>query len=117
MVEAELLKNRPSRGGRMIPVEANDFAAKSALFLALSEHAKKHDNAAWRDKEMTFEKALGILDSEEAMYKHSIKEQQATLKATRGKKEKDEIKAVIAANEAELALTLDTKNMGTKLSG
>ncbi len=33
MVEAELLKNRPTRGGRMMPVEPSDFAAKSALFL------------------------------------------------------------------------------------
>ena len=33
MVEAETLKNRPSRGGRVMPVEASDFAAKSALFL------------------------------------------------------------------------------------
>jgi len=33
MVEAEILKNRPSRGGRVMPVEASDFSAKSALFL------------------------------------------------------------------------------------
>ena len=33
VVEAEILKNRPSRGGRVMPVEASDFAAKSALFL------------------------------------------------------------------------------------
>ncbi|MCQ2191773.1 MAG: type I restriction-modification system subunit M [Paludibacteraceae bacterium] len=33
MVEAELLQNRPSRGGRVMPVEASDFAAKSALYL------------------------------------------------------------------------------------
>ena len=33
MVEAEILNNRPSRGGRVMPVEASDFAAKSALFL------------------------------------------------------------------------------------
>lgn len=32
-VEAEILQNRPSRGGRVMPVEASDFAAKSALFL------------------------------------------------------------------------------------
>lgn len=32
-VEAEILKDRPSRGGRVIPVEASDFSAKSALFL------------------------------------------------------------------------------------
>lgn len=33
LVEAEIMKNRPSRGGRVLPVEASDFAAKSALFL------------------------------------------------------------------------------------
>lgn len=33
MVEAEILKGRPSRAGRVMPVEASDFAAKSALFL------------------------------------------------------------------------------------
>ena len=33
LVEAEILKNRPTRGGRVLPVEAGDFAAKSALFL------------------------------------------------------------------------------------
>ena len=33
MVEAEILQNRPSRRGRVIPVEPSDFAAKSALYL------------------------------------------------------------------------------------
>jgi len=33
MVEAEILQNRPSRGGRVMPVEPSDFAAKSALYL------------------------------------------------------------------------------------
>ena len=32
-VEAEILKDRPSRNGRVMPVEASDFSAKSALFL------------------------------------------------------------------------------------
>jgi type I restriction enzyme M protein len=32
-VEAEILKNRPMRGGRVMPLEASDFAAKSALYL------------------------------------------------------------------------------------
>ena len=32
-VEAEILKNRPSRGDRVMPVEASDFSAKSALYL------------------------------------------------------------------------------------
>ena len=31
--KADILKYRPSRGGRVMPVEASDFAAKSALFL------------------------------------------------------------------------------------
>ncbi len=78
---------------------------------ALSEHAERHDNTAWQDSEMTFEKALGILDSEEASYKKYIKEQQDTLKKTKGKKDKDELKAIIAANEAELAVTLEAKDM------
>ncbi|MBS6560414.1 MAG: SAM-dependent DNA methyltransferase [Clostridiales bacterium] len=34
MVEGEILKGRPSRGGIVMPVEASDFTAKSALFLA-----------------------------------------------------------------------------------
>ncbi len=33
MVEAEILKDRPSRGGRVMPVEASDFRARSALYL------------------------------------------------------------------------------------
>lgn len=33
LVETEILKNRPSRGGRVLPIEASDFAAKSALYL------------------------------------------------------------------------------------
>lgn len=33
MVEAELLKSRPTRNGRPLPIEASAFAEKSALFL------------------------------------------------------------------------------------
>ena len=33
MVEAEILQGRPIRGGRVMPVEPNDFVAKSALYL------------------------------------------------------------------------------------
>lgn len=77
----------------------------------LSEHAEKHDSYSWQDRDMTFEKALGVLNSEEAMYKKYIKDQQDALKKTKGKKEKDELKAVIASNEAELAVTLEAKDM------
>ena len=33
LVEAEILKDRPMRNGRVMPVEASDFKAKSALYL------------------------------------------------------------------------------------
>lgn len=33
LVETEILKDRPMRGGRILPVEASDFASRSALFL------------------------------------------------------------------------------------
>lgn len=33
LVEAEILKDRPVRNGRVLPVEASDFASRSALFL------------------------------------------------------------------------------------
>ena len=78
---------------------------------ALSEHAGRHDSYSWQDRDMTFEKVLGVLNSEEAMYKKYIKDQQDALKKTKGKKEKDELKAIIASNEAELAVTLEAKDM------
>lgn len=33
LAEAEILKDRPTHGGRVLPVEASDFASRSALFL------------------------------------------------------------------------------------
>ena len=81
---------------------------------ALSYHAEKHDSTAWQQHNMTFEEALDVLNGEETMYKVSIKRQQDDLKKTKGKKDKDELKAVIAANEEELALTLETKQMVTE---
>ena len=81
---------------------------------AVEKHAEKHDSLAWREKDMTFEKALGILDSEESLYKETIKKQQADLKSTKGRKEKEELKAVIAENESELELTLSAKAMVTE---
>ena len=75
----------------------------------ITKHAEIHDNAAWYDNDMTFEKALNILEQEETLYKRTIKQQQAELKQTKGRKEKNEIKSVIAANEEELAYTLETK--------
>lgn len=33
LVEAEILKDRPMRNGRVMPIEASDFKAKSFLYL------------------------------------------------------------------------------------
>ena len=80
----------------------------------MGEHAEKHESIAWQQHDMTFEEALDVLNGEEAMYKEGIKRQQDDLKKTKGKKEKNDLKAVIAANEEELALTLETKQMVTE---
>ena len=37
-VEAEILKSRPVRKGRVMPVEPSDFKAKNALFLPREAH-------------------------------------------------------------------------------
>ena len=81
---------------------------------AISKHIEKHDSVAWHESDMSFEMALAILNSEESLYKELIKRQQTELKATKGKKEKDELKSLISANEAELELTLATKAMVTE---
>ena len=80
----------------------------------ISKHAEVHDNAAWYDNDVTFEKALVILESEESLYKQAIKKLQTELKKIKGRKEKEEIKSIIAANEAELAFTLETKTAVTE---
>ena len=81
---------------------------------AIHEHVEKHDSMAWHESDMSFEKTLGILNSEESLYKELIKRQQTEIKSTKGKKEKDELKSLISANEAELELTLATKAMVTE---
>ena len=62
LVEAEILKNRPMRGGRMLPVEASDFASRSALYLpreaqyaylvALPENISAAGLTSWRGEVM-----------------------------------------------------------------
>ena len=80
----------------------------------LNAHAEKHDSTAWHQNDMTFEKALDVLKSEEALYTETIKKQKEELKATKGRKEKADIKDLISSNEEELALTLETKDMITE---
>ena len=62
LVEAEILKNRPMRGGRVLPVEASDFASRSALYLpreaqyaylvALPENISAGGLTSWRGEVM-----------------------------------------------------------------
>ena len=62
LVEAEILKNRPMRGGRVLPVEASDFASRSALYLpreaqyaylvALPENISAAGLTSWRGEVM-----------------------------------------------------------------
>lgn len=77
----------------------------------LNAHAEKHDSTAWHQNDMTFDKALDVLNSEEALYTETIKKQKEELKATKGRKEKADIKDLISSNEEELALILETKSM------
>lgn len=81
---------------------------------AVYEYADKHDSGAWHQTDMTFEKALDILNSEETQYKDLIKKQLTELKATKGKKLKDELKEIIAFNEEELSVTIETKQLVTE---
>ena len=63
LVEAEILKDRPMRGGRVLPVEASDFASRSALFLPreaqyaylvnLPENIAEANLTNWNDEPMT----------------------------------------------------------------
>ena len=80
----------------------------------LNAHAEKHDSTAWHQNDMTFDKALDVLNSEELLYKDTVKKLQAELKTTKGRKEKADIKDLISSNEEELALTLETKDMITE---
>ena len=84
LVEAEILKNRPVRNGRVMPVEASDFAEKSALYLApearydylvnLPESADigKAVNHAMELIEEQSEQLVGVLPKDYTMFTDEI---------------------------------------------
>ena len=84
MVEAEILKNRPVRNGRVLPVEASDFAEKSALYLPpearydylvnLPERADigKAVNRAMELIEEQSEQLVGVLPKDYTMFTDEI---------------------------------------------
>lgn len=84
LVEAEILKDRPVRRGRVLPVEASDFAEKSALYLApearydylvnLPESADigKAVNRAMELIEEQSEQLVGVLPKDYTMFTDEI---------------------------------------------
>ena len=84
LVEAEILKDRPVRRGRVLPVEASDFAEKSALYLApearydylvnLPESADigKAVNHAMELIEEQSEQLVGVLPKDYTMFTDEI---------------------------------------------
>ena len=84
LVEAEILKDRPVRRGRVLPVEASDFAEKSALYLPpearydylvnLPESADigKAVNRAMELIEEQSEQLVGVLPKEYTMFTDEI---------------------------------------------
>ena len=84
LVEAEILKNRPVRRGRVLPVEASDFAEKSALYLPpearydylvnLPESADigKAVNRAMELIEEQSEQLVGVLPKDYTMFTDEI---------------------------------------------
>ena len=84
LVEAEILKNRPVRNGRVLPVEPSDFAEKSALFLPpesrydylvnLPESADigKAVNHAMELIEQQSEQLTGVLPKDYTMFTNDI---------------------------------------------
>ena len=83
-VEAEILKNRPMRNGRVMPVEAADFKSKSAIYLPeearydyllnLPDHAKVGEaiNHAVELIETQSEQLKGILPKNYTILKDSL---------------------------------------------
>ncbi len=76
---------------------------------AIRKHAVESDNAAWHAEDISFEDALETIAAEETLCNKTIKEQQALLKATKKRSEKEEIKSAIAESEKTLADILDVK--------
>ena len=84
LVEAEILKDRPVRRGRVLPVEASDFAEKIALFLPpeasydylvnLPESADigKAVNTAMELIEAQSEQLVGVLPKDYTMFTNEI---------------------------------------------
>ncbi len=84
LVEAEIQKNRPVRGGRVLPVEPSDFAEKSALYLPPearydylvnlpdSVNLGRAVNLAMEKVEAQSEQLIGVLPKDYTMFTDDI---------------------------------------------
>jgi type I restriction enzyme M protein len=79
-----------------------------------ADHAAAHCGEAWNQWDNTFEQALSIVTDEETAVGKTIKEQQALLKATKKRTEKESVKATIAELDQQLAEITDVKNALTE---
>ena len=68
-----------------------------------SQIAGKYDNMAWHMENPTFEDVLQVAKSTEAAFANSLKQHQEAMKATKKRKEKAELKAVVVELEAQMA--------------
>ncbi|WP_018665855.1 type I restriction-modification system subunit M [Bacteroides gallinarum] len=67
-----------------------------------SQIAEKSDNRAWHMENPTFEDVLQVAKSAEATFTNSLKQYQEAMKATKKRKEKSELKAVVVELEAQV---------------
>lgn len=67
-----------------------------------SQIAEKYDNMAWHMENPTFEDVLQVAKSTEATFTNSLKQYQEAMKATKKRKEKSELKAVVVELEAQV---------------
>ena len=84
LVEAEIQKDRPVRGGRVLPVEPSDFAEKSALYLPPearydylvnlpdSVNLGRAVNLAMEKVEVQSEQLIGVLPKDYTMFTDDI---------------------------------------------
>lgn len=67
-----------------------------------SQIAEKYDNRAWHMENPTFEDVLQVAKSTEATFTNSLKQYQEAMKATKKRKEKSELKAIVVELEAQV---------------
>lgn len=67
-----------------------------------SQIAEKYDNMAWHMENPTFEDVLQVAKSTETTFANNLKQYQEAMKATKKRKEKSELKAVVVELEAQV---------------